>query len=294
MGTIASPVMEFFGVSVALLDGPMVSFGNTTIHGNLAISAKIEPRVNRIQEIGLAVRIPVLTDGQFALVIRNGKSARLEQEELYMLNVPVRWDDNNGRDVQNPYPRTREKGVDNADILIVDQKGHMVDIQVSVVVRARTFHVCMQKVMEGQVVRTRKDGKLLATVVPTVAEHNYPEFDYTRIWPEMTDELIHVAMEESAFKQLSRTRQQEWNPPRESDIADSFGYWKGVIYYHNPITNSGTVEDLLTEQSTFFNYKAVNAKARTGEVVLLQPMQACYFKLTDGVVSEIIPAKISQ
>lgn len=290
MGTIASPVMEFLGVSVALLDGPMVSFGNTTTHGNLAISAKVEPRVNRIREIGLAIRVPVLMDGQFALVVRNGKSVRLESE-MYLLNVPVRWDDNNGRDVQNPYPRTREKGVDNVDILIVDQKGHMRDIQISVVVRGRTLHVCMQKVMDGQVVRTRKDGKLLATVVPTIAEHNYPGFDYARIWPEMTDELVHVAMEESAFKQLSRTRQQAWNSPLESGIADSFGYWKGVVYYHNPITNSGEVEDLLTGQSTFFNYKAVNAKARTGEVVLLQPMQACYFKLVDGVVSEIIPAK---
>lgn len=206
----------------------------------------------------------------FSFTVFGGKAEHLFGE--YVLSVPVRWD--------GGIPVTRQKGVDNIDVILLDEDGPYTDIQIGLITRKGRFYVTTQRVYKGWITRTRgqRVGEVGFELVPTDPIHAYPGCDYANTWRPMGEELIRLARELGTSRPLSRVRQlrevrcAKWAPPL---VPVSPGWSRGVVLFFNMITGTGQVEEIGTGERYFVHFNQI---LEGGPVALLEPMTGVYFR----------------
>lgn len=219
------------------------------------------------------IELKITVDPQedvFAFTVFGGKAEHLSGE--YVLSVPVRWD--------GGVPLTRQKGVDNMDIILMDEDGPYTDIQIGLVTRKGRFFVTVQRVYKGWVTRTRgqRVGEVEFELIPTDPVYAYPGCDYANIWHPMGDELIRMARELGTSRSLSRVRRLlevkgvKWTPPH---VLVFPGWSRGVVLFFNMITGTGQIEEMATGERYFVHFNQI---LDGGPVPLLEPMTGVYFR----------------
>jgi len=188
----------------------------------------------RVRMIQLAINVaPNNPDAQVFVVRHN--QFRDERGMQSLLTVPVKW---NGDD-----PKTRERGMDNVDIIILLPDGRFIDVQCGVITRRRAFFITAQRVWEGQVVRTRGEAnKVTWGFVPTQPIHAYPNATYDGVWSTLAESVMEKAHSIGASDQKSRAKAAAWNPPALAS-ANGGGWRAGIVHYFNMITGTGQIED---------------------------------------------------
>ena len=171
-------------------------------------------------------------------------------------------------------PSTRQRGVDNVDIVLLREDGNFVEVQIGVVTRGKKFFITAQQIYKGWVARTVGDGVATTryTFTPSDGVHAYPGANYECIWAGVSDELERVARHEGTSRWLSRVKPAKWNPP----VVPSRESWKsGVMLYFNLITGTGIVQDQFEVEYMVHFSKILDA----GPMPVLEPMTGVYFRL---------------
>lgn len=207
--------------------------------------------------------------------IFGSKARRLN--EPFTLQVPVKWN--------NYVPHTRQRGVDNVDIILMSaaKDGHYVDVQVSLVTRANDFFVCAQEVWAGWTARTR--GGQIA-FVPSESRHNYPGSNYAEIWRGMAAELERIAREIGVTTRRSRVagKAPEWAPRWANPET---GWIHGVVVYFNAVTGTGIVMD-PSGQLYFVHFGNILEHDLSG-MVMLDPESPVLFRADPPSAGERLP-----
>lgn len=195
--------------------------------------------------------------------------ARVTHE--FVLCVTVSWDQKTGM------PRTRQKGEDNVDLIVLDPDGRFVDIQVGLVTRRNRFFVTAQRVFEGWVTRTRPQGVPVHiveyTFTPGRPEHAYPGATYDGTWVKMAEAIAEIARHEGMSRQLSRTKPAKWATPVVPEIEG--GWLRAECYFFNLITGTGVVHSLENDRKYFVHFSNI---VGGGPHPVLEPMKGCYFR----------------
>ncbi len=210
----------------------------------------------------------------FPFTVSGGKAEYLAGE--CVLSVPVRWD----RDI----PLTRQKGVDNIDVILLDEDGPYTDVQIGLITRRGRFYVTIQQVYKGWITRTRVNGagRVAFELIPTDPIHAYPGCDYANIWRPMGEELIRMARELgtsrplSMVRKLSEVKVVRWNPPL---VSVSSGWSRGVVLFFNMITGTGQIEQVGTGELYFVHFNQILGG---DQVPVLEPMTGVYFRPQAG------------
>jgi hypothetical protein len=236
---------------------------NCTGEVNLASQWYAQIDVDHRRPATLTVEVHVeAPEAKKVFSVQHGIAGDLLGNRIFVFAVPVTW--------EGEVPHTREKGKDNADIIVVDDEGNFGDYQIAVITRRGSFFVTSQLVYEGRIVRTI--GKK-TTFVPTNPIFAFPGASYEAIWEPMAGEIAEIAKIEGTSKQLNRVRREiaTWNPPTSTKVS---GWISGTVAYYNMVTGTGRViaED---KKSYFVHFK--NILTKDGQpiqrgVPLLEPM----------------------
>lgn len=187
----------------------------------------------------------------------------------FALTVPVQWREVRGKQV----PRTRQPGVDNTDVILMDPSLHFRDIQIGLIARGERFYITAQRVYQGWV-RIVKDE---IRFVPSLPEHAYPGMDYAQVWKGMGEVLTVMGRIVNEVVQalgaaLDIPKSTQWNPPQ---IPETNGWQRGIVEFFNPITNTGR---LLGEDGIEYHIGFNTLNEVKGPVKLLAPMSGIYFR----------------
>ncbi|MDO8474182.1 MAG: hypothetical protein Q7S62_01415 [bacterium] len=197
----------------------------------------------------------VVTAGEEAFAIFESRPHTMGQDG-FTLSVPVRWTDNG--------PMTRQKGVDNVDIILLDPNTrHFLDIQVGVVVRGGKFFLTAQKIWQGWIV-----GSSIEEIqfIPSAPEHAYPGADYASIWRGMGQVMTFVW---SLIKDLGEG-------PGDVHPAIWRPIWTPTVLYFNMITGTGSI--WVHESRYFVHFSVIEGP---GPMKVLVPMSAVEVGFTE-------------
>jgi hypothetical protein len=178
------------------------------------------------------------------IALRPGQDMEFDDSQKeYRLVVPVQWKDV-GHGIVAPH--TRQKGVDNVDVVFLSKKGGVLDYQVALVTRGGKFYATVQKQFKGQVVRTTgpRPGTRNIDVMPLEPVNAYPgNSGYDKTWERMGALLKKMVIEgDMPGQQKSRAAQAaEWTEPKFK--ADEKGWESMVVLYHNLVTGFGKLMD---------------------------------------------------
>ncbi|MEK7510365.1 MAG: hypothetical protein AAB567_02280 [Patescibacteria group bacterium] len=225
----------------------------------------VEGRPDHIQ---LRIKSEV-RDGITPMVIFGGQPHEYAGEADFTLTIPVRWEEIRGRWI----PQTRQRGVDNADCIMMDPALHFRDIQVALVTRQERFFITAQHVFQGWV--RMVEGKV--RFIPSLPEYAYPGMDYAATWKGMGEFLAVMGrIVEQTVSALGVTletpKPAQWSPP---EIPELNGWQRGVVEFFNPITNTGR---LISEDGAEYHIGSNALSEVQGPVKLLAPMKGVYFR----------------
>lgn len=204
----------------------------------------------------VCVRITQTDEAPHAFTVFQGKAQTLG-DEGFALTVPVEWRDGT--------PHTRTRGKDNVDVVLVEENGHLVNLQVGVVTRAGRFFLTCQEIWAGWFL---EDGSF----VPSAWEHNYPGSDYAGMWAGTT-QTIQDMVQELGLSLYSRGEVQvpDWDPT----FPLNQGGWKsGVVLYFNAVTGTGLVHEEDGEDY-FIHFSNI---LESGYLPVLTMGQGVYFR----------------
>lgn len=182
---------------------------------------------------------------------------RIDSGDLPHLFIPITW--------ENGVPNVRQKNEDNCDILLMDDVGRLIQLEVSVTVRSSKNHktgkvgwavyLNLQEMFTGQVVRTTKaqaealgldytktTGGAVATVIPLWGYHAYPGQNWlgmrpSNIWGIET--IVPTALDEGRSVQLAQASFEEWAPPELGEPSHE-DRQRGVVLFYNAVWNGGS------------------------------------------------------
>jgi hypothetical protein len=188
--------------------------------------------------------------------------------------VPITWKGN------IPQTRDREQNRDCLDIIIMEPDGWFVDVEVGIITRRGRFYMTAQRIWEGQVVRTRENGKLVSTFVPGRALHAYPGAKFEDVWDQLADAVLAKAKETGASDIKSNAFIPTWNPPALPETNG--GGWKaGIVQYFNLVSGTGELVD-ANGVKYFVHFKNVLPPEGSSETHLtvptLTPMSVVLFR----------------
>lgn len=209
-------------------------------------------------------------EGTTPLVIFGGRPHEYEGSANFTLTVPVRWEEIRGKWT----PQTRQRGVDNADVILMDPLLRFRDIQVALVIRNERFYITAQQVYQGWV--RVIDGEI--RFIPSAPEHAYPGMDYAQTWKGMGEVLASVGrIVDETVKALGAALDipipAQWKP----SVLPNLNTWeRGTVLFFNPITNSGR---LLGGDGIEYHVGPNALNGVPGPMKLLAPMSGVYFRL---------------
>lgn len=164
------------------------------------------------------------------------------------LRVPIEWT----KQRDNWIPHTRQKDRDNADLVLRNDDGQFIDLQVAIVSRAGRFYLSIQEISSGQIMRlpagvtenvgyrdTVIDGRRFI-VVPLLEEHAYAGADFmSSILPRSGPDLLKMAAEDEAFVDvIDCIEAPEWG---ELDFPVEAGWVGAVVLWFNPLVGARVV-----------------------------------------------------
>lgn len=275
MNATATSTLTLHGVSLKVEGcsiGPALNAGHSITYANL-ITSNLRPRSFRLK---VDINVYHKAD-QTVLVVSKGEAIDLGVLHRYCtLEVPVQW-----KGQPNEYPFTREKDVDNVDIILLDADGNFINVQVSLVTCGHDFYVGLQQVYRGHVVRTH-GGRF--DFVPTDAIHAYPGCNYGEIWQTMSESLASVAKEEEASMQKSRVRPARWQSAY--NLPERKGWSQGTVGYYNFVTRFGQILEQVgdDEYESYFVHFTNLLDEKTGNkpskstLLVFEPGRPVYFK----------------
>lgn len=183
-----------------------------------------------------------LESGIIPFFCKGGEVIDCADGRIPSLIVPVKWRQF-GSD-RKWAPHTRVQDQDNIDLVLRNQGGDFIDLQISVVTRGGRFFLSIQELSSGTVVRLLEglaatdyrevvvgDGRFIT--VPLLEEHAYPGADWLRsIMPRSGPAFIAIAAEDKAFLAVTDLEVAEW-----IDVAyPAEANWVGArVLWFNPL-----------------------------------------------------------
>jgi len=212
-------------------------------------------------------------------VVANGRPQNVpyHNQVRYPLQVPITWNDT-GRDII-PFTRDKENNRDNIDVIVMKPDGEFVNIEVGLVTRFGDFFLTAQRVYQGQMVRTRRDGVLVTTAIPTASIHAYPDATFEGIWSTVADACVANAKEMGASEQKSRVMRYhaEWKPPALTQSVEQ-GWMAGITTYFNLLSGTGNVK-AVNGGDYFVHFKNIrNDDGDRDAFPILTPMAVVQFQ----------------
>lgn len=206
-----------------------------------------------------------------------------------LFNVQVDWFEG--------VPHTRREG-DNIDLLLLDNEGTFVQLEIGVVSRNGRFYLTFQEMYAGQVARTTAAkaaqisaktvtvGDHVGLVAPLYEENNYPGADFlaTR---GMVHGVVKYAIELGRSKTFSQCKIPKWEsvPVTLPEKMASKGWQTATCLWYNLILGWGFAQ--LGDGSSCFVHMAniIDDAGRTvmskGEFPVLEPMKMIAIKYKD-------------
>lgn len=182
------------------------------------------------------------------------------------LDVPVAWRNDEWRGL---LPYTRERGVDNVDVILVDVTTlHFKHIQVSLLTRKGRFYIMAQRLFQGWV-RMKDNNSLF---IPSDASHAYPNMDYPELLGEEGLKAMTGLVRENKITESAMPSAATWNPP---SLTKQNGWQGGWVLFFNPIINGGRI---LGEDGTEYFIPGNNLVDVDGSIKMLDPMRGVYFR----------------
>jgi len=222
---------------------------------------------NRDQNhVSIRIRSKTAEEELASLVIFEGNPHEYDGRVDFTLPVPLRWQ---GAST----PHTRQRGADNADVILVDANFHLHDIQVGLVSRQGRCFLTAQKIFQGWIRITQEETRF----IPSSPTHAYPGMDYKNVWADMGQVLGTMGSYASALMEqlkvpLTTPVPAEWKP---AQIPEHAGWKRGTVLFFNLITKSGRImgEDGI---EYYVGYQQlVDVKGPLG---ILAPMTGVYFR----------------
>jgi hypothetical protein len=226
----------------------------------------------RSPSFGLKFKVEEDKDGVAFVVRDDGEEPRAIGPEWQTLNVPVQWDDGT--------PKTRFRGLDNRNIVILRPDGWFVNVEVSLFTRRGKFFLGAQRVYEGQVARTRGEkNRVVIKLLPRRAIHAYPGSDFTQVWSTFAETLMAKAKAEKASVQKCKAFDPTWRPPAFPK-PNGGGWIAGVVRYFNLLTGTGELEgpDGMRYFVHFKSLLPAEGSMEVPEVPTLTPMTIALFR----------------
>ena len=230
----------------------------------------------RPSTVRLLVKIQPLLGTAF--VVSKGEVVRVNGE--YSFTVPVQWD--------GEMPKTRLKGCDCVTVILLLEDGAFIDLEVALITRGGSFFLSVQRIYQGDIVRTRREGKPVMDFVPGRCAHAYPGVSYKGIWDANAAAVLGEARVVGSSIPLSRTEVATWRPPTSLPMPGVGSGWRvGVVYYFNMVTGTGRIAD--AEGKTYFVHFSNIVDG--GKVPTLTPMTAVLFRLGASIPGKDTPVK---
>lgn len=259
--------MEFYGVSVEAEDLSEKPGTKEEIAGFASWSEISVPHDRK--SIDLMVKA-ARQEGIHSFAIFE---SRPREEKEFLLSVPIRRTKDG--------PMTRQRGVDNVDIILLDPMSrHFRDIQVGVVVRGGRFYLTAQKIWAGWITGSSAED---LRFVPSAPEHAYPGADYASIWRGMGEVMRFTgALLNEYGEGPIDIAAPSWNPAASSTPEQ--GWKTGTVLYFNMITGTGSILD--GEEKRFVHFSTIWAD---GRMKVLKPMSGVLFQL--DLANKVIACK---
>lgn len=213
------------------------------------------------------------------------------------LMVPVVWMEkkrkgDKGKEETYHVPSTRSKHKDNIDLVMCNENGGFVMVEVAVVTRDGRFLLTLQEVYAGQVVHTnaaaaKKLGQkyvplnggegLVGTVLPLWDHNAYPGNDFVRTWEKEACVLLPIFHDSGRSLPLSKTEAAKWDPPVRLGIPkkaeeDEIQRIRGVCTFFNIAGGYGFIRDPSEDNNYFVHFSDIK-----GGLFALLPMKAYEF-----------------
>ena len=210
--------------------------------------------------------------------MRPGQDIKFEPAgQRYNLIVPVEWKDvGEGRMA----PHTRQRGVDNVDVICRSEKGKFLDVQVALVTWRGRFYATAQQQYLGQVVRTTgpRPGTRALDIVALDPVNDFPgSMGFEGTWDRMGFLLKDMVGVDMPGQQRSRVETATWQEPK---YKPGLGGWKsGVTLYYNLVTGSGRIMDATGNQ--YFVHAQAAVDVPQGGLPVLEPGKLCWFRLAE-------------
>jgi cold shock CspA family protein len=200
------------------------------------------------------------------------------------LTVPITWNGDT--------PSIRSKHKDNIDLVLYNDLGGFVMIEVGLTTRKGRFYLTLQEMYAGQVVHTNpanakkagyeyhvlnKDKGLVATVLPLWEHCAYPGADFMKTWKQEGEKIVELLYKESKTIALSRAEAAVWNPP-EMGVAKEEGRVRGICTFFNIAATYGFILVPETGEIYFVHFSDIQRE------FTLQPMKVYEFtpKMENG------------
>ncbi len=188
--------------------------------------------------------IPKLNKGVRLLYAYGGKPIDVTEGEIPLFKAPVKW--NGG------IPCTTNTDDYDFSLVLVDQEGVFIQLDVGVVTRAGHFWLTFEEVWSAQVARTTsakakslsvttvEAGDAIALAVPFYPENNYPKADFLTT-KGMVHEVISYCIEQGLSKPLSKCSLAKWETVSKElpvELANE-GYVKAKVLFFNMVWGGG-------------------------------------------------------
>jgi cold shock CspA family protein len=220
----------------------------------------------KMSAIDLCVKVSPADEGTKIFVVKDGKAVEIG-DESFSFSVPVKWD--------GPTPKTRLKGRDNIDVVILRPDGEFINAQCGLITRYGEFFLTAQTTYQGTVIRTRKGGGVQWDFAPSRSIHAYPGATYAGIWSAMADAVMSEAKLAGLSQRKSTALIAEWKPPALPAPPENGSKWEvGVVHYFNMITGMGEIQDSKGAKY-FVHFSKILGEMR---VPRLTPMTAVFFR----------------
>lgn len=225
---------------------------------------------------------------------RDGNVEDCTAKMIPPLRVPIEWRDSEHH--EHKVPHTRQRGVDNVDIVLLLQSGAFMQLQVSVLTRGGKFFLSVQEIWGGEILELAEgvdagelqfveiDGQRY-TVAPIWSEQAYPGGSYLKTFKNMGPKVIRYATETSECQiPLARTLvPMEWDPP--SFPENEKGWEGGIVTFFNPIVMGRALlkdgRDVYINLASILNEQG-QPELHKGGFPLLEPKQRVMLRIAKG------------
>ncbi len=206
-------------------------------------------------------------------------------QEIPELHIPIEW-----QRMGNVWvPKTRVRDRDNADLVLRNEFGQFIDLQVAIVSRSGKFYLSIQEISSGQIMRlpsevtedvgyrdVNVDGRRFI-VVPILDAHAYPGADFLRyVMQRSGPALLTIAAKDRAYKDAEDGLDvPEWTT---FDFPVEAGWTGAVVLWFNPLIGA-RVKCAGDGIEAFVPIGAIPVKGTENDVVPTLAMKAGEYAL---------------